>query len=335
VRARNLRGVTVRFPVGRLTCVTGVSGSGKSTLVRDVLLPAVAAHLGVAAPPAGAHRALRGADALERVLEIDQDPIGKTSRSVPATYVDLMSPVRALFAETEEARIRGWGPGHFSFNTGAGRCPACGGQGRVRVEMSFLPDVMTTCEDCGGRRYAAETLEARFKGSSIADVLDLPVSAARPVFAAIPQANRLLSLMEEVGLGYLGLGQPTTTLSGGEAQRLKLAAELGKAQHGRTLYVLDEPTTGLHFADVEILLRALQRLVDLGNTVVVIEHHLDVMAAADWMIDLGPGAGEAGGRVVASGTPEEVAASQGPTARHLARRLRGRCAIARRPRIQG
>jgi excinuclease ABC subunit A len=259
---------------------------------------------------------------VERVLEIDPAPIGKTPRSVPATYAGVMGDLRAVFAECEEARIRGWSPSRFSFNVAGGRCEPCQGQGRVRVEMAFLPDVLVTCEACGGRRFSEETLEVRFKGRSVADVLEMPVAEARPFFAAFPRAHRLLSLMEEVGLGYLALGQSSTTLSGGEAQRLKLAAELGKVQHGRTLYVLDEPTTGLHFADVEVLLRALQRLADLGNTVVVIEHNLDVIAAADRVIDLGPGAGEAGGRVVAEGTPEEVAASGSETGRHLARRLR-------------
>jgi len=321
-RARNLRNVTARFPLGRLTCVTGVSGSGKSTLVREVLLRAVARNLDLVGPDPGLHRALRGADAVERVLEIDQSPIGKTSRSVPATYVNLMDPIRRIFAETEEARIRGWGRSHFSFNVEGGRCTTCLGQGRVRIAMSFLPDVLSPCDDCETRRYSDETLEVRFRGRNIAEILDLPISEAREVFSAIPKAHRLLSLLDEVGLGYLTLGQPTPTLSGGEAQRLKLATELGKVQHGKTLYVMDEPTTGLHFADVEVLLRALQRLVDLGNTVIVIEHHVDVMAAADWIVDLGPGAGSSGGRVVAQGTPEKVAGSDGPTGHHLARRLK-------------
>jgi len=310
----------VRFPLGRFTCVTGVSGSGKSTLVREVLLRAVSRALGLVGPEPGAHRRLRGHESIERVLEIDQDPIGKTPRSVPATYADVMGELRSIFAETEEARIRGWSPSRFSFNVKGGRCGACDGQGRVRVEMSFLPDVHVTCDECAGRRYSGETLEVRFKGRNVADVLEMPVSEARPFFAAFPRAHRLLSLMEEVGLGYLALGQPSTTLSGGEAQRLKLAAELGKVEHGRTLYVLDEPTTGLHFSDVEVLLRALQRLVDLGNTVVVIEHNLDVIAAADHVIDLGPGAGRAGGRVVAAGTPEEVAAKGTETGGFLRRR---------------
>jgi excinuclease ABC subunit A len=321
-KARNLGNLTVSFPLGRFTVVTGVSGSGKSTLVREVLLRAVARHLELETPEPGAHKSLRGADAVEKVLEIDQAPIGKTPRSVPATYADVMGELRSIFAETEEARIRGWAPSRFSFNVKGGRCETCEGQGRVRVEMSFLPDVLVPCDDCGGRRFAEETLEVRFKGKSVADVLEMPVSEARPFFAAFPRAHRLLSLLEEVGLGYLALGQSSTTLSGGEAQRLKLAAELGKVEHGKTLYVMDEPTTGLHFSDVEVLLRALQRLTDLGNTVVVIEHNLDVMAAADWIVDLGPGAGKAGGRLVAAGTPEDVAKSGGETGKHLARRLK-------------
>ena len=322
-RARNLRGIRARFPLGRFTCVTGVSGSGKSTLVREVLLRATARALGLKTPEPGAHRRLTGHGPIEKVLEIDQAPIGKTPRSVPATYADVLGELRDVFAQTEEARIRGWSPSRFSFNVEGGRCAACTGQGRVRVEMAFLADVFVQCEVCGGRRFSEETLEVRFKGKNVADVLEMPVSEARPFFAAFPRAHRLLALLEEVGLGYLALGQPSTTLSGGEAQRLKLAAELGKVQHGKTLYVLDEPTTGLHFSDVEVLLKALQRLVDLGNTVVVIEHNLDVVAAADWVLDLGPGAGVAGGRVVAAGTPEAVAKSSGETARHLAKRLRG------------
>ncbi len=321
VSARNLRDIDVRFPLGRITCVTGVSGSGKSTLVRDVLLPAVARRLDLVSPEPGAHRGLTIDGPVERVLEIDQSPIGKTSRSVPATYADVMGEIRIAFAGTEEARIRGWSASRFSFNVAGGRCEPCTGQGRVTVAMNFLPDVLVPCEACGGRRYAAETLEARLRDRSIADVLDMPVAAAREFFAAWPKAHRILSLLEEVGLGYLGLGQPSTTLSGGEAQRLKLAAELGKIDHGRTLYVLDEPTTGLHFADIEVLLRALHRLADLGNTLVIVEHNLDVIAAADWVVDLGPGAGAAGGRVVAVGTPERVARGRGETARHLRRRL--------------
>jgi excinuclease ABC subunit A len=326
-RARNLRDLRVRFPLGRFTCVTGVSGSGKSTLVREVLLRSVAKRLGFETPEPGAHRGLRGHESLEKVLEIDQAPIGKTPRSVPATYADVMGELRSVFAECEEARIRGWSPSRFSFNVAGGRCETCEGQGRVRVEMAFLPDVHVVCEACAGRRFSEETMEVRFKGKSVADVLEMPVSEARPFFAAFPRAHRLLSLLEEVGLGYLALGQPSTTLSGGEAQRLKLAAELGKVEHGKTLYVMDEPTTGLHFADVEVLLRALQRLTDLGNTVVVIEHNLDVIAAADWVIDLGPGAGKAGGRLVAAGTPEKVARGRGETARHLARRLGSKRAL--------
>jgi excinuclease ABC subunit A len=319
--ARNLRDVDFRVPLGRITCVTGVSGSGKSTLVREVMLRGVAKGLGLVGPEPGAHRGIEGAAPLERVLEIDQTPIGKTSRSVPATYAGVMDEIRTVLAESEEARIRGWGASRFSFNVKGGRCETCQGQGRVRVVMNFLPDVLMVCEECGGRRFSAETMEARHRGKSVADILDMQVSEARTFFAPFPRAHRLLSLLEEVGLGYLGLGQPSPTLSGGEAQRLKLAAELGKVEHGSTLYVLDEPTTGLHFSDIEVLLRALHRLADLGNTLVVIEHNLDVVAAADHVVDLGPGAGAAGGTIVREGTPEFVARGKGETANHLRRHL--------------
>jgi excinuclease ABC subunit A len=311
VTARNLRNLDVRFPVGALTCVTGVSGSGKSTLVRDVLHPALLRALGQTGPEPGPHAGLDGAKHVTGVLEIDQSPIGKTSRSVPATYTGIMDPLRALFAESTEARVRGFGASRFSFNSGAGQCPACKGQGRVTVEMNFLPDVAVHCDACGGARYDEETLAVRFQGRTIAEALALPVSDARTAFAAFPKIARVLDVMDEVGLGYLQLGQSSPTLSGGEAQRVKLAAEMAKRARGSIVYLLDEPTTGLHLADVEKLVGVLRGLVALGNTVVVIEHHLDVIACADHVIDLGPGGGAAGGRLVASGTPADVAKTKG------------------------
>ena len=324
VTARNLRGIDVRFPLGALTCVTGVSGSGKSTLVRDVLHPALLRALGQKGPEPGAHAGLDGAERVSGVLEIDQSPIGKTSRSVPATYTGIMDPLRELFAESSEARMRGFGPSRFSFNGKGGRCPGCEGQGRVTVEMNFLPDVAVPCETCGGARYDEETLAVRFQGRSIADVLAMPVGEARGAFAAFPKIARVLDVLDEVGLGYLELGQPSPTLSGGEAQRVKLAAEMAKRQRGSIVYLLDEPTTGLHFADVEKLVGVLRGLVALGNTVVVIEHQLDVVACADHVIDLGPGGGDDGGRVVASGTPAEVARTAGSaTGACLRGKLRG------------
>jgi excinuclease ABC subunit A len=311
VTARNLKNVDVRFPIGGLTCVTGVSGSGKSTLVRDVLHPALLRALGQKGPTPGPHAALEGAKAVTGVLEIDQSPIGKTSRSVPATYTGIMDPLRALYAESTEARIRGFTASRFSFNSKEGACPGCQGAGRVTVEMNFLPDVAVECEACGGGRYAEETLAVRFLGRTIAEALALSVADARAEFTAFPKIARVLDVMDEVGLGYLTLGQPSPTLSGGEAQRVKLATEMAKRQRGSIVYLLDEPTTGLHFADVEKLVRVLRGLVALGNTVIVVEHHLDVIACADHVVDLGPGGGAAGGRIVASGTPAEVARTRG------------------------
>ncbi len=306
----NLRGDAARFPLGRLTAVTGVSGSGKSTLVRAVLLPAVRRALGLSADEPGAFRALRGAEHLARAVEVDQSPIGRTPRSVPATYVDVWDELRKLLAATPEARARGWGPSRFSFNTDDGRCPACKGNGALKVEMAFLPDVHLPCEECRGNRFTDETLEVRLHGLSAGEILALDLEQAAEVFAAIPRVAKPLALLNELGLGYLKLGQPSNTLSGGEAQRLKLVAELGTSASGPTLYVLDEPTTGLHRDDVRRLASVLERFVERGDTVVVIEHHPDVIAAADWIVDLGPEGGEGGGRVVVEGPPERVAAHE-------------------------
>ena len=327
VTARNLKGIDVRFPLNALTCVTGVSGSGKSTLVRDVLHPALLRALKLVGPVPGAHASLSGAESITAVLEIDQSPIGKTSRSVPATYTGIMDPLREMFAETPEAKMRGFTASRFSFNAKEGACRTCNGQGRVTVEMNFLPDVAVPCEACGGGRFDEETLAVRFLGRTIAEALALPVSEARPVFASFPKIARVLDVMDEVGLGYLELGQASTTLSGGEAQRVKLATEIAKRRRGSIVYLLDEPTTGLHLADVEKLVAVLRSLVELGNTVVVIEHQLDVIACADWVIDLGPGGGAAGGHLVASGTPAEVARVAGSAT--------GACLREKRERVAG
>ena len=308
-RQHNLKDIDVSFPLGVFCCVTGVSGSGKSTLVNEILYRAVANRLHRARLRPGAHDRIEGMERIDKIINIDQSPIGRTPRSNPATYTGVFDHIRDLFSKTKEARVRGYKPGRFSFNVKGGRCEVCRGDGQIKIEMHFLPDVYVPCEQCHGRRYNRETLEVRFKGKSIADVLEMSVEEAVEFFAHIPKIHRRLQTLHDVGLDYIRLGQPATTLSGGEAQRVKLATELSKVATGDTLYILDEPTTGLHFADVQRLLEVLDRLVDAGNTVVVIEHNLDVIKSADRIIDLGPEGGEAGGEVVATGTPEEVAAS--------------------------
>jgi excinuclease ABC subunit A len=307
----NLKNIDVEFPVGKFVCVTGVSGSGKSTLVNEIVYKALANRLNRARIKPGAHASVEGIDVFDKVIEIDQRPIGRTPRSNPATYTDLFTHIRELYSLTPEAKVRGYKPGRFSFNVRGGRCETCKGDGQIKIEMHFLPDVYVACETCKGARYNRETLEVRFKGRSIADVLDMSVEEALQFFAKIPKIRRRLQTLHDVGLDYIKLGQPATTLSGGEAQRVKLASELSKVATGRTLYILDEPTTGLHFADIEKLLETLQRLVDAGNTMLVIEHNLDVIKQSDWIVDLGPEGGEAGGEIVAVGTPEQVAEVEG------------------------
>ena len=301
--------------------VTGVSGSGKSTLITDILYRKLAHAFFRAHEKPGAHDSVEGLEYLDKVIDIDQSPIGRTPRSNPATYTNAFTGIRELFAQVPESRIRGYQPGRFSFNVKGGRCEACKGEGIVRIEMNFLPDVYVPCEVCHGKRYNREALEIHYKGKSIADVLDMTVEEASSFFANIPSIHNKMKTLYEVGLGYMRLGQPATTLSGGEAQRVKLATELSRRATGRTLYILDEPTTGLHFADVSRLLHVLQRLVDTGNTIVVIEHNLDVIKSADWIIDLGPDGGDAGGYVIAQGTPEEVAENEQSHTGYFLKRL--------------
>ncbi|MFR0982766.1 MAG: excinuclease ABC subunit UvrA [Bifidobacterium catenulatum] len=306
-RENNLKGLTVNFPLGVFTCVTGVSGSGKSTLINQILYPVLADNLNGARIVPGKHTRVEGVDQCDKVIHVDQNPIGRTPRSNPATYTGVWDKIRTLFAKTPEAQVRGYGPGRFSFNVKGGRCEACHGDGTLKIEMNFLPDVYVDCEECHGKRYNRETLEVKCNGKSVADVLDMPIEEAAQFFKAYPSISRYLDTLVQVGLGYIRLGQPAPTLSGGESQRVKLATELQRRSTGKTVYILDEPTTGLHFEDVRKLLLVLQGLVDKGNTVIVIEHNLDVVKSADWLIDLGPEGGDGGGTIVTEGTPEQVA----------------------------
>lgn len=303
----NLKHIDVEIPLGKLVCVTGVSGSGKSSLINEVLYKGLAAKLNHSREKVGAHDDILGLEHIDKIIDINQSPIGRTPRSNPATYTGLFTPIRDLFAKLPESKIRGYEKGRFSFNVKGGRCEACSGDGIIKIEMHFLPDVYVPCEVCKGKRYNRETLEVKYKGKSIFDVLDMNVSEALEFFENIPTIKKQLETLEQVGLGYIKLGQPSTQLSGGEAQRIKLASELSKRSTGKTMYILDEPTTGLHFADVDKLIQVLDTLADNGNTVVVIEHNLDVIKRADHIIDLGPDGGFRGGNIVSQGTPEEVA----------------------------
>jgi excinuclease ABC subunit A len=324
----NLKDIDVEFPVGKFVCVTGVSGSGKSTLVNEIVHKALANKLHRHRTKPGDHQSVEGIEVFDKVIDIDQSPIGRTPRSNPATYTKLFDHIRELYSMTPEAKVRGYKPGRFSFNVRGGRCETCKGDGQIKIEMHFLPDVYVPCETCKGARYNRETLEVRFKGKSIADVLEMSVEEALQFFAKIPKLRRRLQTLHDVGLDYIKLGQPATTLSGGEAQRVKLSSELSKVATGKTLYILDEPTTGLHFADIEKLLDVLQRLVESGNTVLVIEHNLDVIKQADWIIDLGPEGGEAGGEIIATGTPEEIAEVKDSATGQFLRHVLPKAAVA-------
>jgi excinuclease ABC subunit A len=320
----NLKNVTVEFPLKVFTCVTGVSGSGKSTLVEETLYKALANKLHRALDVPARHQEILGIENINKVIMIDQSPIGRTPRSNPATYTGLFTYIRELFAQSKDAKLRGYGPGRFSFNVPGGRCDNCSGEGYLKIEMQFMPDVYLPCDVCGGKRYNSETLQVKYKGKNISEVLAMTVSEGAEFFASLPKIHEPLKVLEDVGLGYIELGQSATTLSGGEAQRIKLASELSRRSTGDTLYILDEPTTGLHFEDIKKLLEVLNRLVDAGNSVVVIEHNMDVIKTADWIIDMGPEGGDGGGRVVVTGTPEEVIkyADESYTAKYLKQVLR-------------
>jgi excinuclease ABC subunit A len=308
-RGNNLKNVDVEFPLGKLICVTGVSGSGKSTLINDTLQPILSQHFYRSLQDPLPFDSIEGLEHIDKVVNVDQSPLGRTPRSNPATYTGVFSDIRNLFVNLPEAKIRGYKPGRFSFNVSGGRCETCGGNGYKTIEMNFLPDVLVPCEVCHGKRYNRETLEVRFKGKSIADVLDMTINRAVEFFENIPNILNKIKVLQDVGLGYIKLGQPSTTLSGGESQRVKLATELAKKDTGKTVYILDEPTTGLHFEDIRVLMNVLNRLVDKGNTVIVIEHNLDVIKSADYLIDMGPEGGRGGGEVIVTGTPEDVAKS--------------------------
>jgi len=317
-RGNNLKNVDVTFPLGKLILVTGVSGSGKSTLVNETLQPILSQHFYRSLKKPMPYDSIEGLENIDKVVNVDQTPLGRTPRSNPATYTGVFSDIRSLFVNLPEAKIRGYKPGRFSFNVKGGRCEECGGNGYKTIEMNFLPDVMVPCEVCHGKRYNRETLEVRYKGKSIADVLDMTINQAVEFFENVPDILRKIKTIQDVGLGYIKLGQPSTTLSGGESQRVKLATELSKKDTGKTLYILDEPTTGLHFEDIRILMDVLQRLVNRGNTVIIIEHNLDVIKLADHIIDMGPEGGRKGGQVLVTGTPEEVVKSGiGYTAKFL------------------
>ncbi len=317
----NLRDVTLSIPLGTLTVVAGVSGSGKSSLINGTLQPILSAKFYRSLQQPLPYRSIEGIENIDKVVTVDQTPLGRSPRSNPATYTGVFSDIRSLFVNLPEAKIRGYKPGRFSFNVKGGRCEACSGNGYQTIEMNFLPDVMVPCEVCGGKRYNRETLEVRFKGKSIADVLDMTINQAVEFFASVPAILKKIKVLQDIGLGYIKLGQPSSTLSGGENQRVKLATELAKRDTGRTLFILDEPTTGLHFEDINVLLGVFNRLVDKGNTVLVIEHNMDVVKSADYVIDMGPGGGKNGGQIIAAGTPEQIAAGDSPTSEYIRQEL--------------